>query len=88
MKKSPEAVIEQAIQDLIMRDAEPLIQDYASAFLREHGREPTKREVDKAADQILERLTADKSRYHYSNLRPVGNPDGKTWRLDHTQGRN
>ena len=70
-----------------MRDAEPLVQQWIENYIDAHDREPSNREVDEAADEIIATLTADKSRYHYTNLRPVWNPDGKTWRLEHLQQR-
>ena len=87
MKKSPKAAIKQAVIDLIIRDAEPLVERWARDYLAKHDRVPTEHEIDKAAQRIIHKLTSDQSRYHFTNLAPVWNPDGKTWRLDHVQRR-
>jgi hypothetical protein len=83
--KSPEALAQQAVFDLIMRDAEPLIEQWVKDYLAMHKREASNRQLDKAAQRIIETLTSDRSRYHFANLRPVLNSDGKTWCLEHVQ---
>ena len=85
--KPTDAVIERAVFDLIGRDAEPIFERWFRKYVSTHGREPTDREIDEEAKRVVTTLTADKSRYYFSNLRPVWNLDGKTWRLEHKQGR-
>ena len=77
--ESPESVAQQAVLDLIDQG----VTDYVAT----HGRQPRLREIDKAADEIIEKLTSDRSCYHFSNLRPVLSPDDKTWRLEHVQSK-
>ena len=81
MKSTP--ALEAALEDLIANDAAPIVLEWSRKFKAAHGREPSRKQLNQAADTILADLTADKSRYHFSNLKPVWNPDGKTWRLAH-----
>jgi hypothetical protein len=60
-RKSAEALAEQAVLDLIERDAESLIERWARDYIRAHTREPSDREVDRAAQQIIDQLTISAS---------------------------
>ena len=79
---SPEAVAQQAVLDLIERDAQSILERWYRDYLRSHKREPSDSELDRTAQRIINTLTSDRSRYHYSNLKPVWSPDGKTWHLE------
>lgn len=77
-----------AVIDLMMRDAEPMIAGWAARYILEHnGRAPSTSAMDKASQEIVDRLRSDHSRYHFSNLKPVWNDDGRTWRLEHVNSK-
>lgn len=81
--KQSDAVIADALADLMTRDADPLIKQWSKDFIAKHSRYPTNQEMDAACDSFMRTLSKDKARYHFSNLKPVPNADGKTWRLEH-----
>jgi hypothetical protein len=56
--KSPEAVAQQAVLDLIERDAQPILEQWIYDFIATHEREPTDRELNKAADKVIAKLTS------------------------------
>jgi hypothetical protein len=86
--KPDEAAMQQAFDDLIERDAAPILERWFRKFVRAHKREPSDHEVDKAMREVIDQLTSDKWRYHFSNLKPVWNPDGRTWSLAHLHEHN
>ena len=67
-KKSVEAVLTQAIDDLIVSDAVPLLDRYVSGYSAAHGRHPSRREENKAARRIIDELI-DSGSYTWRLLR-------------------
>jgi hypothetical protein len=53
-KRNPIEITQQAVFDLIGRDAEPLIERFAEDYVATHKREPTDRDLDKAAQRIID----------------------------------